>query len=190
MKRDLTNQVFGFWTVLSYAGKTKSRHRVWSCRCQCGVESQVLGTSLSTGKSTKCKKCANKTHGSTVGNNHTSEYSAWNNLIQRCYNPLSSEYHNYGGRGIKVCQKWRESFEQFLQDVGTKPTPKHTIDRFPNNDGDYEPGNVRWATQSEQCRNSRQTRNITIDGKIQCLKDWAMELGVTPQVLRRRWKID
>ena len=80
-------------------------------------------------------------------------YPTWNDMKDRCYNKNNKQYHDYGGRGIKVCENWKNSFTTFLRDVGEKPTKKHTIDRFPNNDGDYEPSNIRWATRTQQERN-------------------------------------
>src|SRR5262245_9255007 len=83
------------------------------------------------------------------------ELNSWYGMKNRCSNPKSSAWSNYGGRGIAVCQRWAESFNNFLADMGPKPSPKHSIDRYPNNDGNYEPGNCRWATQAEQRANQR-----------------------------------
>ena len=93
-------------------------------------------------------------HGHATDDGRTAEYEAWHSMIQRCTNPKNPGWKNYGGRGIKVCSRWLD-FVNFLADVGRKPSPKHSLDRFPNNDGNYEPGNVRWATKSQQQSNQR-----------------------------------
>lgn len=93
-------------------------------------------------------------HGHRTRTHRSKEYAAWSHMTQRCNNPNHPRYKHYGGRGIKVCERWLK-FENFLADVGLAPSPKHTIDRFPNNDGDYEPDNFRWATYSEQNKNRR-----------------------------------
>ncbi|HEX7893188.1 MAG TPA: hypothetical protein VF447_03285 [Terriglobales bacterium] len=85
---------------------------------------------------------------------HTREYRAWAGMIQRCTNPKHARWADWGGRGITVCERWR-SFENFYADMGNRPSPAHSLDRFPDNDGNYEPGNVRWATRSEQQLNKR-----------------------------------
>lgn len=87
----------------------------------------------------------------------TPEYHAWTAMKSRCNDPNSQAYDRYGGRGIKVCQRWQESFEAFVADVGKRPSADHSLDRYPNNDGNYEPGNVRWATRSQQQSNTRMT---------------------------------
>ena len=112
-------------------------------------------------------------------------YRAWDNMRTRCLNPNGPEFHNYGGRGIKVCPRWRDSFLAFLEDVGERPSPQHTLDRVDTN-GDYEPSNVRWATRKEQARNQRKNRPLTFQGKTQPLAAWAEELGFKPNTLHRR----
>ena len=99
---------------------------------------------------------------------------------------MNPNYPNYGGRGISVCREWRDSFECFLLCVGARPTSKHSIDRFPNNDGNYEPGNVRWATKTEQDRNVRRNRWIEWDGRKMIVADWAKELRMSPNGLLKR----
>jgi hypothetical protein len=129
-----------------------------------------------------------KRHGHKKGG-ATSMYDRWQNMRRRCSNPKHAQYPNYGARGIKVCERWDKSFLDFLTDItatiGLPPTPKHTLDRT-DNDGNYEPGNVRWATMAEQNRNSRHVHLITFKGKTQCLTAWAQELGIPRSCLDRR----
>ena len=92
-------------------------------------------------------------HGHSHKGNHSTEYIAWRSMLTRCYCPNTLHFARYGGRGIQVCERWRNSFEAFLEDVGYKPAPDLTLDRWPDNDGNYEPGNVRWATWKQQGNN-------------------------------------
>lgn len=117
----------------------------------------------------------------------TPEYWAWTNMIARCTNPEHKEWHNYGARGITVCGEWRNSFVAFLVALGRKTSPEHSLDRIDNN-GNYEPGNVRWATKREQLRNTRRNRLVTFNGNTQCIKDMAKQLGTTYQTLQYRLK--
>ncbi len=103
----------------------------------------------------------------------TKEYRTWTGMLKRCYDVNYKGYYLYGGRGIKVCDRWRYSFYEFLEDVGHCPADKDSLDRFPNNNGNYEPGNVRWATDKEQSCNRRNTILFEIDGETKSLKDWA-----------------
>lgn len=121
------------------------------------------------------------------------ERHIFTNILQRCYNPNNPAFARYGGRGITVCDRWRESFEVFLADMGRRPSPKHSIDRI-DNDGHYEPSNCRWATSKEQRRNRRDVRHITFNGESLLLTEWAARLGENYRMLahrlERRWPIE
>jgi len=106
-------------------------------------------------------------------------------MIDRCTKPEKSTYRFYGGRGIKVCDRWRESYENFIEDVGPRPSPEHSLDRI-DNSGDYCPENVRWATKKEQARNKRNNRMIEYRGEQKALAEWAEIAGIAPQALTRR----
>lgn len=112
-------------------------------------------------------------------------YRSWSKMINRCHNPRNEMFHLYGGRGIEVCQRWRQSFKNFLDDMGDRPKGK-TIDRYPNNDGNYEPGNCRWATPQEQMDNSRRSKMLTYEGISLSIRGWAKKLGVTHTGIRYR----
>lgn len=123
----------------------------------------------------------------------TPEYEAWRSIKRRCLSPTAKHYEDYGGRGITICPKWRDSFPAFLRDVGYRPGPKYSIDRI-NNNGNYEPGNVRWATRCEQMRNTRVNHLLTANGVTLTVTEWAEKLGVTPATLfariRTGWPIE
>jgi hypothetical protein len=116
------------------------------------------------------------------------EYKIWASMKQRCLNPNQKGYLNYGGRGVRVCTRWCDSFEAFLADLGRRPSPRHQLDRI-DNDGDYEPGNVRWALRAVQNRNRRGNRWIEFNGERRVLKDWADLLGMRPGMLRKRLEL-
>jgi hypothetical protein len=149
---DITGKTFGCWVVLArHPERYRGRAR-WLCRCGCGVERVVLGTSLRRGISKSCRGCGLQKHGHCRKGRQTRVYQAWHSMLQRCCNPANRSYANYGGRGICVCERWR-SFVNFLADMG-EPPPGLSIDRI-NNDGNYAPGNCRWATPSQQTQNRR-----------------------------------
>lgn len=112
-------------------------------------------------------------------------YQIWIGMKHRCYNPSSPKYKDYGARGIRVCDRWRNSYQAFITDMGNRPTPQHSIDRI-NNDGDYEPQNCRWALPVDQSNNTRTNRIIEYDGKAQTITQWAKELGIWKTTLKAR----
>ncbi len=125
----------------------------------------------------------------------TAEYKLWSWMHSRCYCKSNPSYANYGGRGIKVCDRWRNSVQAFIEDMGLRPTPKHTLERI-NNDGDYEPNNVRWATRKEQAQNKRiksNSRFITFKGETLTLTQWSRKTGIPGNHLRwrlRHWSVE
>jgi len=162
--KDLEGQRFGRLTVVAYAGKRGSRDSKWLCRCDCGAEKIVAISHLTSGDTRSCG-CLNAelsaarrtTHGESPNGTTTPEYTCWCHIKDRCSNPNGRFYHRYGGRGIRVCARWENSYENFLADMGRRPAPELSIDRI-DNDGDYRPGNCRWATKTEQNRNSTATK--------------------------------
>ena len=186
---------YGRLTVLEYAGRSRSGNALWRCRCDCGNTTVVVTSKLKNGHTQSCgcrKKSvlaeASKKHGQASSRRPTSEYCTWQNMKRRCYDVTNKSYANYGGRGIKVCDRWCSSFEAFFADMGQRPSPQHSIDRFPDNDGNYEPGNCRWAVRKEQSSNRRVVKLYTFDGKTMHLADWSRELGIKRLVLFKRLK--
>lgn len=190
--------VFHRWTVVALADLGGRRRSRWRVRCACGAERIVRQSRLRSGTTTSCG-CAkiealrsrSVTHGGTVGGN-SPEYGTWVNINTRCTNSNIPDYFRYGGRGITVCPEW-SSFEQFLADMGPRPSPHHTIERL-DNDGPYAPDNCRWATRTEQARNRRSNRKITYAGETLCLSEWAERTGLRIHTilmrLKRGWSVE
>jgi hypothetical protein len=154
----LLGRKFSRLLVVKDAGRNKFGNHQWLCRCDCSNEILVITGNLLKRLGTKSCGCLkiertsklNLIHGKT----RSPEWYSWMAMRWRCSSPKASDYHWYGGRGIKVCKRWKSSFKNFLADMGLKPSPKHTLDRI-NNDGDYKPSNCKWATMHEQALNRR-----------------------------------
>ena len=151
-----TGDRFGRLCIVAEVEKAGT-HRRFKCTCDCGKTITAHLSALRVKLTTSCG-CWRKERATIHGLQNTAEYRSWKHMIARCTDPKGKSWKNYGGRGITVCERWRKSFKAFLAHVGKRPTPQHSIDRYPNNDGNYEPGNVRWATMSEQHLNSRRAR--------------------------------
>lgn len=175
---DLTGQKFGRLTVIERAGSTKHGAAKWMCECDCGNKKAVIGDELRKGNTTSCgcyakevaKETAthfiagkNKTHGITM----SPIYREWTSMKQRCYNTKNKSFKNYGGRNIKVCDRWVNSFDAFYKDVSKLPNfgnHGYSLNRIDNN-GDYEPNNVEWADAVTQANNRRSSRYVCYNGQ-------------------------
>lgn len=164
---DRIGHKYGRLLVIERAAN-KGKKVMWECKCDCGNYTVVAATSLSQGKTKSCGclmkekaseigKVSNLKHGQNRRRAVSAEYTAWRSMISRCYNPKATSYDIYGGRGVTVCSRWRDSFECFYADMGMKPSPEYSLDRIDPN-GIYEPKNCRWATKTEQSRNVRKSR--------------------------------
>jgi hypothetical protein len=169
---DLTGHRFGRLTVLHRDPKSIGGQATWVCHCDCGNEPTVDGCVLRRGESTSCgcyrREWSSIQH-STHGRSKSRTYNIWLAMRSRCFKPYAVNFARYGGRGITVCERWSSSFQAFLDDMGECP-PGLTLDRFPNNKGNYEPGNCRWATYLEQAAN-RDTARGARHGKSKLTAD-------------------
>lgn len=192
---DRTGVRYGKLVALSHFKKPhRPKVTFWKCICDCGKEVEVYGGHLQVGHTTSCgcykaewTRDFYTTHGHTKNRKSSREYQSWNSMLARCYNPNNSDYHNYGGRGVKVCDRWRLSFESFFADMGPVPDG-HTIDRVDTN-GDYEPGNCKWSTLIEQANNRRDNVRLQHNGKTQTIAQWSRELGIKEGTLQTRIKL-
>ncbi|MFF8589905.1 hypothetical protein ACF061_00450 [Streptomyces sp. NPDC015220] len=186
---DLTNLQFGRLAALEHVGFDKQGKALWRCRCSCdGRQVVVQGTRLRTGKTLSCG-CYHREQSAarrrTHGQSGTRLHVIWQSMIQRCTDPRSKSYANYGGRGITVYPEWRESFEAFARDVTDGFDPRLEIDRIDNSRG-YEPGNVRWIPHVANQRNKRNNRLVTFRGQTKALAEWAELLGMKAGTIQWR----
>jgi len=184
---NLVGQRFGRLTVIEEVERTKGMHVAWLCKCDCGNESIVMGDNLRSGRTKSCG-CLWLERITKHGLIHSIEHRTWHNMKCRCNDPNAQQYKNYGKRGIKICDRWlnkEHGFENFLADMGKRPSPKHSIDRI-NNNGDYEPENCRWTTRKVQANNTRCNHYITFHGRTQTMMQWAEELNISVSSLSAR----
>ena len=155
---NLRGQKFGRWTVNDDPHQRIKEETYWKCTCDCGNSRLVKANSLRSGKSVSCGCYCLEVH-TTHNKSHSTEYKTWQGILGRCYNKSYTEYPLYGARGITVCDRWKDSFENFYEDMGDKPSKNHSIERIDVN-GNYCPENCKWITNHEQCLNKR-TKNKT-----------------------------
>jgi hypothetical protein len=188
---NLIGQRFGRLRVIGYEGKNKRLNSLWACARDCG-ETRVLTTGQLRSGHTRSCGCSKQDWAKTGGQNRrhgkarSREYQIWAGMIRRCTDPKSHAYANHGGRGIHVCQRWRESFAAFLEDVGTRPSLLHSLDRFPDPDGDHEPGNVRWATTKEQDLDRRGNLILEMNEERLTLAEWSERVGIGATTISNR----
>lgn len=184
---DMSGLQYGRLRVTGIAGRDRNKKLFWECACDCGAACVVQGSKLVSGhtQSCGCLHADERKSRAIHGKWRSPEYHTWGDIKQRCHNPACKDYAAYGGRGITVCQEWRESFDVFFADMGPRPSDSHSIDRI-NNDGHYEPSNCRWATAAQQNRNHRRNRNLTVDGVTLCIADWARRTGLATTTITDR----
>lgn len=169
-------------------GEVKNGNYYDLYRCECGVEKLINKYRVKSGETKSCGCLKGKLVGNASrkhGMSKSGEHQSWSDMKIRCSNFHHKSFHNYGGRGITVCERWVNSFENFIEDMGLRPTNKHQIDRIDNNMG-YSPENCRWATCAENRRNTRSNVITTWQGRTMCRVDWAKELGIKPDTVQTR----
>jgi len=191
---DLAGQIFGRLTARRRV--LRGRKGFWFCDCSCGLTAVVEVSKLRSGHTKSCG-CLVLRHGHSDRQGgerngaRSPEYHSWIAMKDRCTNPSHRNFSNYGGRGVTICERWLSSFENFLADMGPRPSPSHSLDRYPNRDGHYEPGNCRWATDIDQARNRRTNRILVVDGRSMPIIAWAELSGLGYSTIceriRRGW---
>lgn len=187
----LINERFGALVVINTAPGVRRKGARCLVLCNCGRLAAVWPFRLMVGLARSCgcravvKPRKSRRNGSR---RRRPEYVAWWDMRRRCYDPTRRDFRNYGARGITVCAEWRSSFAAFFAHVGPRPSPKHSIDRI-DNDGNYEPGNVRWATVSQQQRNRRDNRRITVGNTAATLAEWCERNGLSVHTVAARLRL-
>lgn len=206
---DLTKKKFGRLLPLRIVGKDNQRNNVWLCRCKCGNKVKVRSSSLTSGNTLSCgcyhsarssetlrslrlSGKGNNGHKPIHGMSKTSEYSIWCGMLARCYNPKNGSYRRYGGRGIKVCNRWKHSFVDFFADMGFRPSLRYSLGRKRNN-GNYTPSNCSWETREEQSNNRSSNIILTYKGESMTLTQWSRRAGLPKTAIQSRlncgWRI-
>jgi hypothetical protein len=193
---DIANQRFGRVVAIKSVGLDHYNQRLWLCHCDCGKEKIIkTGALRRKNKPTRSCGCIQREHASRLGRTKethgmhgTSEYKIWKGMLTRCCNSNDPNFQKYGARGISICERWRNSFENFYADMGAQPSKQHSLERD-NNNGNYEPTNCRWATKDEQARNKRNNIIVTLDdGSQLILKDACKLYGIAYRTAYARIK--
>lgn len=182
---------FGALVVIARDVEGESLRRA-VVRCDCGAVRNVYRCHLTAGRTASCgcqksaSISANRArHGHARRGARPAEYGIWKGIVARCCNPATPNFHRYGGRGITVCDRWRDDFAAFFADVGARPSAEHSIDRIDNERG-YEPGNVMWSTRREQAANTRANVTLSVFGETLCVAVWARRFGLLAPTVHRR----
>lgn len=175
---------FGKLTVIEIVKDPRTRYL---CECYCGGKVTARSSELNRGARWHCG-CLTGQNSITHGMHKTSEYRSYRSMMARCYDPNATGYETWGGAGVTVWGEWRGKggFERWFAYIGPKPTPQHSIDRYPNKDGNYEPGNVRWATKQEQAMNRRNNIFFTLGERTAHISEWVVETGIKRETLMKR----
>lgn len=186
---DLTGQRFGRLTVVERAPNNQGQTR-WLCHCDCGTERNVNAGSLQAGLTLSCGCLGRERRIKSLtkhGLARSPQNRVWSAIKDRCLNPNDHGFASYGGRGITICDRWRDSFAAFYADMGPRPSPGLAVERI-DNDGPYSPENCRWATQIEQCNNTRRNVWLTYAERTQTVAQWSRETGIGSPTIRWRLK--
>ncbi len=196
--RNLVGEKFGLLTVVAHAGTEKSSggviFQMWKCECDCGGERVSRSNNLVSGRN---KSCGCRSHGYKKHGMHDHPLrTTRSSIIQRCENPKNPNYKSYGARGIKICDEWRRSLPAFIEhmvSIGWEEGCGLSVDRI-DNDGNYEPGNIRLATATTQARNNRRNRLVKYKGQVKTLAEWSEVAGIPYERLRYRlshgWSVE
>ena len=188
---DITGKRFGRLVVTGESNRCGYR-RYWTCKCDCGEMIDRRHDILMSGRATECRKCIYRRISkicTTHGMSESPEYRIWEAMHQRCSSPKYRAFARYGGRGISVCQEWcgPGGFDAFFKHIGKRPTKRHSLDRIDNN-GNYEPNNVRWASPSQQHRNTCSNHYVTLNGTTRTIIEWSELLGIKANTIHGRLK--
>ncbi len=192
--KNLLNEKFGRLTVIRYNGKNKNGRAIWICNCECDLgetirkEKAISSNHLLRGDCISCgclvkESPNNLKHGMTK----TPEYKAWTSMKDRCYNSTLNQYKDYGGRGITICDRWLNSFENFYEDMGQRPSQEYSLDRVDNN-GNYCKENCRWSTRKEQGNNKRNNHILEYDSQRLTIAEWSIKLNIDRNLIKNRLK--
>jgi hypothetical protein len=185
--KDLTGLRYGRLLVIRQMPRNSKFIR-WECLCDCGNYTYPITSQLNSNNCRSCgclQKDKAKEHNTRHGMTNTSEFGIWYTMKRRCNDPKVKNYNIYGGRGIKVCNRWMECFENFYEDMGPRPSEEHSIERLDTN-GNYCPENCIWGTEEIQSRNRRNNVKVTINGVTKLMIDWAKDYGVDESLVRSR----
>jgi hypothetical protein len=190
--KNIAGQRFGYLVAVEHAACRIGGEAQWRCTCDCGKEKLIAGSRLRNGSARSCGcmrfefiAIANEKHRGKRGKTKTSEYRSWASMRDRCLTKTCNGYHNYGGRGISICDRWLHSFENFLEDMGPKPASDYEIDRIDVN-GNYEPTNCRWLSRKDNQRNKRNSKLIEFNGVARTATEWTELYDLPVGMLSKR----